>query len=243
MTRKLAHAVLAAALAVLPAGCTAYKNKFESSTYDYGSRKPNDPKMLGARMYGSKTADPRQHDNRWVEYSSLLSNEVSRVNGVAGAIVMLTDKNAYAGIMLDWTGVGTIKNGGDRRIDQDMGGFGEGVYNFDTGSPYWNGSQAATPYNSYFTVNDHHELSEELKQTIAGRIRGLAPRVEEVHISANMDFVNELNEYAKEAWAGRSLAPWIDAFNTLVKHQFAGGKTMPTPLRELRARKAARGAQ
>jgi len=191
--------------------------------------------MLGGPKYGSTTADPRQHDNRWVEYSSLLSREVSRINGVAGAIVMLTDKNAYVGIMLDWTGVGTVKNGGDSRTDQDMGGSGDGVYNNDTGSPYWDGRQVATPYNSYFTVNDHHDLSEELKQTIAGVVRGLAPRVEEVHISANMEFVNELNEYAKEAWAGRPLTPWIDAFNTLVKHQFAGGKTPPVPLAELKA--------
>jgi len=240
MARRLAHAVLAAALAVLPAGCTAYKNKFESSTYDYGSRKAGEPKMSGARMYGSKTADPRQHDNRWVEYSSLLSNEVSRVNGVAGAIVMLTDRNAYVGVMLDWTGVGTVKDGGDRRTDQNMGGSGEGVYNYDTGSPYWNGSQVATPYNSYFTVNDVGDLSEELKQTIAARIRALAPKIEEVHISANMDFVNELTEYAKEAWARKSLTPWIDAFNTLVKHQFAGGKTPPTPLAELKAARAGR---
>lgn len=236
MSRKLAHAVLAAALAVLPAGCTAYKNKFESSTYDYGSRKAGDPKMSGERLYGSTTGDPHQHDNRWVEYSSMLSNEVSRINGVAGAIVMLTDRNAYVGILLDWTGVGTVKDGGDRRTDQDMGGSGAGVYNNNTGSPYWDGRETATPYNSYFTVNDIGNLSEELKQTIASRVRALAPTVEEVHISANREFVNELTEYAREAWGGRPLSPWIEAFNTLVKHQFAGGDTLPTPLAQLKAR-------
>lgn len=238
MRHKFAYAVLAAALAVLPAGCTAYKNKYESSTYDYGTRKPNDPKMQGPRMFGSQTGDPNQHVNRRVEYSSLLSREVSRINGIAGAIVMLTEKNAYAGIMLDWTATGTIKNGGTSRIDQSFGGSGDGVYNNDTGSPYWDNSRMATPYNSYFTVNDPDALSDELKQTIAKRIRGLAPYVQEVHISANMDFVNDLNDYAKEAWGGRSLAPWIDAFNTLVQHQFAGGKTMPTPLRELKERQS-----
>lgn len=237
--RRWLHICLCLTLTAALAGCSAYERKMQNSSYDYGSRLPGDPKALGGRMYGSTTGNPNQHDNKWFEYSSLVSREVSRLDGVSAAIVMLTDKNAYVGLMLDWSAVGTINSGGDQRKDQNMGGMGDGVYDNDTGSPYWNGSQLATPYNSYFTVNDHQDLSTELKQTVAARVRGLAPRVQEVHISANMDFVNELNEYTKEAWGGRPLEPWIEEFNVLVKHQFAGGKIMPQPLRILKAQRAA----
>jgi len=224
----------------LLSGCN-YKRHLQDSQYDYGSRQRNDPKMLGPKLYGSVTGNPRQHDNRYVEYSSTLTNEVSNLKGVASGIVMLTDKNAYVALMLNRTAVGTQSRGpgdrGDRgdRDDQNNGGMNEGVYNVDNGSPFGDGRKLASPYNGYFTYNDHTELSEELKQTVAAKVRYLAPRVQEVHISANMDFVNEINEYAKEAWAGRSLSAWLEPFNILVRHQFAGGKMMPIPLEVIKA--------
>jgi hypothetical protein len=71
-----------------------------------------------------------------------------------------------------------------------------------------------------------------IKQTVAVKVRELAPAVQEVHISANMDFVNELNEYAKQAWMNHSLTPWLQDFNTLVKYQFAGGNIMPQQIKD-----------
>ncbi|WP_240546501.1 hypothetical protein [Paenibacillus artemisiicola] len=218
----------AAALCLAVIGGCNYQRYVQNSTYDYGSQNKGDPKMLGSRMYGSMSSMPGQHDNAWFEYSSLLSNDVSNINGVAGALVMLTDKNAYVGITTDWTATHTHRAGGKR--EQDNTGSTEGVYNNDTGSPYWNNQRIATPYNSYFTVNDHNQLSGELKQTIAIHIRKLAPEVQEVHISANKEFNNHLVQYAQEAWAGRSLKPWLASFNQLVKHQFAGGNDVPAPL-------------
>jgi len=235
IVRSLALIALAA---VVASGCASYERKVQDSDYDYGARQANDPKMLSSRNYGSTTGNPNQHDNQWVEYSSLLTNEVSGLNGVSSGLVFLTEKNAYVALMLDWTAVGTKTRGGGSMKEQNNGGMNEGVYDNDTGSPYWNNRQLATPYNSYYTVNDHNALSPELKQRIASRVRGLAPRVQEVHISANMDFVNEMTEYAKEAWGGSSLTPWVEPFNILVKHQFAGGQTMPLPLSDIKAQYA-----
>ena len=234
-TSMIRSLVLIAIVAVMASGCASYERKVQDSDYDYGARQSNDPKMLGSRNYGSTTGNPNQHDNQWVEYSSMLTNEVSGLNGVSSGLVFLTEKNAYVALMLDWTAVGTKTRGGGYMKEQNNGGMGEGVYDNDTGRPYWNNRQLATPYNSYYTVNDHNMLSPELKQRIASRIRGLAPRVQEVHISANMDFVNEMTEYAKEAWGGSSLTPWVEPFNILVKHQFAGGKIMPQSLQSIKA--------
>jgi hypothetical protein len=214
---------------VVMSGCN-YERYVQNSTYDYGSKNKGDPKMLGSRMYGTVSGVAGQHDNAWFEYSSLISNDVSSINGVAGALVMLTDKNAYVGITTDWTATGTMKSGGRATREQDNSGSTQGVYNNDTGSPYWNNQRIATPYNSYFTINDHNQISSELKQTIAIHVRKLAPSVQEVHISANKEFNNHLIQYAQEAWAGHSLMPWLPSFNKLVKHQFVGGDDVPAPL-------------
>ncbi|WP_054023101.1 YhcN/YlaJ family sporulation lipoprotein [Bacillus sp. FJAT-28004] len=227
MVKQIAALLLSAVMITTVAGC-AYEKHAQQSDTDYGSRQANDPKMLGGRAYGPTTNNANQHDNSFFEYSSVISRKVSNLNGVASAIVMLTDKNAYVGLMLDWTAVGTRNSGG--KSEQDNTGTNEGVYNHDTGSPYGNSRMLVSPYNSYFSVNDINDLSDELKQTVALRVRELAPAVQEVHISANMEFVNYFNDFAKEAWGGRSLMPLIDKFNTVVKYHFAGGKDMPPPI-------------
>ncbi|OBZ13655.1 MULTISPECIES: YhcN/YlaJ family sporulation lipoprotein [Bacillales] len=227
MLKRMAALMLSAIVLSTAAGCN-YKEFAQNSDTDYGSRQVNDPKMLGGKSYGPTSNNPHQHDNAFFEYSSVISRKVSDLNGVASAIVMLTDKNAYVALMLDWTAVGTRNHGG--KTEQDNTGTNEGVYNHDTGSPYGNSRVLVSPYNSYFSVNDINDLSDELKQTVALRVRELAPTVQEVHISANMEFVNYFNEFAKEAWGGRSLMPWVDSFNKIVKYHFAGGKEMPAPI-------------
>lgn len=223
----MAALLLSAFVLSATAGCN-YEQLAQNSDTDYGSRQANDPKMLGGKSYGPMSNNPHQHDNAFFEYSSMISRKVTDLNGIASAIVMLTDKNAYVGLMTDWTAVGTRNSGG--KSEQDNTGTNDGVYNHDTGSPYGNSRTLVSPYNSYFSVNDINNLSDELKQTVALRVRELAPTVQEVHISANMEFVNYFNEFAKEAWGGRPLMPWIDQFNTVVKYHFAGGKEMPKPI-------------
>lgn len=228
MIKRMALILLTvAALIGSITGCN-YEQLVQQSDYDYGSRKPGDPKTIGAKAYGAITNNKHQHQNSFFEYSSMLSRKVTSLNGIASSIVMLTDKNAYVAILLDWTAVGTKTSGGTN--EQNNTGTNSGVYNADNGSPYSNPRVLVSPYNSMFTVNDHHNLSHELKQTVAKLIRENVPTVQEVHISANMEFVNYFNEFAKEAWGGRSLTPWIDPFNTVVQYHFDGGMLMPEPI-------------
>lgn len=207
-----------------------YYNK--SSGYDYGSRGRSDPKVRQMRAYGAYTADPRQHDNRYFEYSGALSRSVSSLPGVYTALVFLTDRNAYVGIMTDWSAGGTKAHGGVRTREQNNAGTMEGVYNVDTGSSQWDLRNIATPYNSYFTHKDVSDLSSKLRQTIAAEIRRQHPRIAEVHISANREYVNQSLEFAKEAWAGRPLDRLTPDFNRLVNYVFGRGHEIPLPLYE-----------
>ncbi|WP_206424254.1 hypothetical protein [Cohnella candidum] len=223
-------------VSVVIAGCLAACNYTgyykKSSGYDYGSRDGDDPKVNQIRSYGAYSADLQQHDNRYFEYSGALSRQVSSLPGVYTAYVFLTDRNAYVGILTDWSAGGTQARGGRSMREQENSGTMEGVYNVDTGSSQWDNRHAATPYNSYFTHKDVSDLSSKLKQTIADEIRRSAPGVTEVHISANGEYVNQLVEFAKEAWAGRPLAPLTADFNRLVQYMFALGKDIPLPLYE-----------
>jgi hypothetical protein len=207
-----------------------YKSYFQKSSHDYSSRTAGDPKMIHVRSYGSYTADPKQHDNRYFEYSSAISNEVAALPGINTALVFLTDKNAYVAILTDWTATGTRARGGPQTREQDNTGTTEGVYNVSNGSPHWDNRQVATPYNSYFTHKDYVDLSTELRQVIGDRVRKSFPRAQEVHISANREFVNQSLEYAKVAWLKKPLAPLTSNFNALVKYTFGMGNEVPLPI-------------
>ncbi|MGN7455992.1 hypothetical protein ACTHPH_14375 [Paenibacillus pasadenensis] len=231
----LLHSLLV--LSIAASGC-GYKQLVQDSDQNYGTRQKNDPKAYGSKMYGKSGSTPGQHDNRFMEYSAHLSREVTGLNGVAQGIVMLTDRNAYVGIVLDWTATQPVKSGSKIMREQDNGGWMEGVYDNKTGSDTWTNRQLVTPYNSYFSVNDHNELSSKLKQTIAIRVRKLAPSVQEVHITANRDVVNQFVEYARESWGGRDLNRYVKPFNVLVQKHFAGGAAMPVPLNLIKERAA-----
>jgi hypothetical protein len=207
-----------------------YKSYFQKSSSDYSSRTAGDPKMMRVRSYGSLTADPKQHDNRYFEYSSAISNEVASLPGINTALVFLTDKNAYVAILTDWTATGTKARGGAKTYEQDNTGTTEGVYNVSNGSPHWDNRQVATPYNSYFTHKDYVDLSTELRQVIGDRVRKSFPRAQEVHISANREFVNQSLEFAKAAWLKKSLDPLTADFNALVRYTFGLGNKVPLPI-------------
>ncbi|RKP50125.1 hypothetical protein D7Z26_20175 [Cohnella endophytica] len=214
---------------VLLSACN-YKSYFQKSHNDYASRSANDPKMTHIRSYGFTSADPKQHENRYFEYSSKLSNKVASLPGINSALVFLTDKNAYVGIMTDWTATGTEARGGVRTHEQDNSGTTEGVYNVSNGSSKWDNRQVATPYNSFFTHKDYTDLSSELRQVIGDTVRGATPRAQEVHISANREFLNQAIEFAKAAWLKKPLAPLTDDFNTLVQYTFGKSEKVPLPL-------------
>ncbi|WP_127532687.1 hypothetical protein [Paenibacillus kobensis] len=225
--------VLLLGISVVSSGCSSYKYEphgYKSNTYS--TRNAGQPRELDKRQFGTLSVGQGNHDNQYFEYSSQISKEISKIDGISYANVMLTDRNAYVGLVFHGTAIRT-KSGGRDKQEQNVGGANEGVYNHTTGSPYWDGRELATPYGSAFTVNDHNEIPDGLKQAVALRVRKLAPRVKEVHISANREFVNRLLEYAKKSWMNESLEPYLEDFNALVAHQFAGSDKRPASIRHI----------
>ncbi|WP_256758764.1 YhcN/YlaJ family sporulation lipoprotein [Cohnella sp. WQ 127256] len=227
LARRSYVLIVAALMLGLLTGCN-YKTYFQNSNQDYGSRKSNDPKMMQVRSYGNTSSNPNQHDNRYFEYSSAISNKVAALPGINSAIVFLTDKNAYVAILTDWSATGTGARGGPRSNEQSHIGYSAGVNNVSNvnkANPH-----AVKPYNSLFTHKDYGDLSTELRQVIGTTVRRDFPRAQEVHISANREFNNQAFEFAKASWLKKSLAPITPQFNALVKYTFGTGNTIPLPL-------------
>ncbi|MFC5699716.1 YhcN/YlaJ family sporulation lipoprotein [Cohnella faecalis] len=212
-------------------GCN-YTAHFQKSNQDYASRAKNDPKTFQSRSYAPLSSDPEQHKNKYFEYSSVVSRKVDSLPGINTAMVFLTDKNAYVGILTDASATGTRAHGGKEVREQVNSGTMEGVYNVDNGSSKWDNRQLANHYNSYFTHRDVADLSTELRQVIGETVRNAHPRVNQVYISANREYVNQLVEFAKASWGRKPLTPLTNDFNTLVSYVFGLGNEVPLPLYE-----------
>ena len=196
-----------------------YKERFDSSESNLGQRNEQDQHMQsGPLPYGYTRKTTNHHDNKKMEISQVTSTEIGRMDGIAAAHVMITDLNAYVGVMLDDSATGTAARG--NLNDTDNTGEQEGLYDARDGSPYADYRKIALDRNSYFNYPDPDDISSRLKLKIALKVRELNPQVQEVFITSNRNFVNELNGYAIEYWSDRSLDSYVEEFNRKVKHYF-----------------------
>ncbi|WP_068604345.1 YhcN/YlaJ family sporulation lipoprotein [Paenibacillus swuensis] len=202
-----------------------YMDKKKIETY-------SDP---GSQSYGTLVYDPKQHDNKRFEYSGKISQEVASMDGVSGAIVMLTERNAYVAVIIDDSGLDIRGDGAVKNLTP-MGSTHAAKENQ---AQNWHGRKVITDSNSYYSVENPNNLAKEFKQKIANKVRALSPHVLEVHISANHDYVNTMAEYAKEGWLGHDTKPLVKNFNKTAKYYFLelpnreSTKGKSTPLNEL----------
>lgn len=226
MMRKLsvAFTLWLAVILLAITGCSSeierYSKKLDSS--DYGSlqaRKTQNEQMI---TFGTNHIDINQHVNHTVLYSKELSRAITSIGGVGDARVFLTDKNAYVALVLDSTGRNFAKSKNATKQDTS------------TQTPLAPNTITDNPFRSYVTVNDSSQLTDRFKQTVADKVFELAPTVEEVHTSANLDFMFYMDEFAQVAWGNEPLDTYLKQFNILVQHQFANGSVMPTSLKYYR---------
>lgn len=217
-TKPMSKVILVLVLLLVSLSITAcnYRKEFEKSEYDYGSQTKEFSKE--PRMYGLMMKGKRNHENHTLNFSQKLSESVNNISGVSSSIVMLTDLNAYVAIVIDSSASGT-KGVGIKPETNNIGNT-RGMYNPYTGNQYMDPNKLVDDTNSYFTVYDHEDLSTEFKQKIAMVIRKQKPDVREVHISANREFINQMNVFAQDAKNGHSLKGYVDLFNQLAIHNF-----------------------
>lgn len=201
-------------------GCQSVETKkFQASQSDYGSRSlPKDKHISDNRLYGPTNQGGLNHENKKLRYSKELSTAVSDMTGIYVGIVMLTDKNAYASIIFDNSATGLkARNSPD---ENDSRGTTRGMYDVHTGNQTAKPNQIATGINNYLTENNPDNLSSKLKQAIAITLRNENPQIEEVYITANREFINQMNVYYSESALGVDLDHYLPDFNKLVEQHF-----------------------
>lgn len=221
--RKLVLTTILLCIPLILQGCTrgeyggSYK-QHSQSTYDYGSHTAGDDKPVeGPRAYGKLIKGSNNHDNTQYRYSKETSYLIGDLPGVSQAYVFLTDRNAYVGLLLDNTGAG-LHSGLD--VKDNIEGYinHPKANNVNPKDP----RRLAIGYENPQTVQDHHLLSHEFKQTVAVNIRKKHPELLEIYISANQDYVNTLSELSRETngKADENSAN-LRQFNALVLKEFS----------------------
>lgn len=212
----------------LVTGCSSdlerYSKPLRSS--DYGSLKAKKAEQSQLKALNVQEPDITSSNTGSTSYSSMLAKHVSSIPGVGDARVFTVDEHAYVALVLDYTGQGMLKSkqSGEREIKTNETPL--------TAQP----SIHNNPFRFFITVNDNSQLSERFIRIVSEAIQAKQPSIQQVHISANKDFMYYMDEFAQVAWAGESLEPYAEQFNTLISHQFYGGKVMPTSLKYYRNR-------
>lgn len=218
MKKRFAKTALTLFLTLLMCSCS-YVKQFQDSNSDYGSIKARNQGKDSTRSYGLSEADsPAGHHNERIFLSEEAMYAIDKIQGVAAAVVVISDKNAYVGVITDNSSTGTYSEG--NISDVNNAGTSDGEYNTHTGSPYAPPRQLATKTNNYFTVPGKEKLASKLLNNIAVQVRDMHPHILQVYISSNFDYVNALNELALDYWQGNPLDNRLQAFNDMVQQLF-----------------------
>jgi len=205
---------------IVVSGCqSTYTKKFQASNSDYGSRTEEKAELIkDDPLYGPTIHGGNNHQNKELFYSQELSTVLSEMPGIFRGIVMHTDKNAYAAIIYDNSATGLKGRG--TPDESDHTGTTRGMYDTHTGNQTADPNKIATGINSYYTENRPENLSNVLKQQIALTLRNKNPHIYEVYITANREFINQMNVYYIESARGVDLNGYLADFNKLVTQHF-----------------------
>lgn len=229
MHKHLLRTIIALTMGTLVLTASGCYNQFgdNRSSTNYGSTRDDlSPEQNKGYSPGASTRSVESHDNTKLEFSQSISREVEALNGVNSAIVMLTDRNIYCAIMIDGTAAGTTGGSGKRK-ETNNSGTSLGRYNPFTFNQYADPNDLATGINNYETVEDPDGLSRNFTGTIADTIRRSAPAGRNIYVTANRDFINQLNSYAQESWSGRPLDTYVDEFNRSAELLFNNSTSQP----------------
>ncbi|WNS43403.1 YhcN/YlaJ family sporulation lipoprotein [Paenibacillus sp. MMS20-IR301] len=82
------------------------------------------------------------------------------------------------------------------------------------------GIRSVTPDNGTQVIRDNDTLTQDLKDKIADQVKKSNPDIKNVYVSANPDFVERADYYAREFRAGHPLKGFANEFRTMVERIF-----------------------
>ncbi|WP_338540507.1 YhcN/YlaJ family sporulation lipoprotein [Paenibacillus tundrae] len=145
-----------------------------------------------------------------------------RVHGGDGTMSPYTTSGIAPGLN---TGVATDRGhmGNDRGLYGTMGtgavGMMRGLTDSGKARTMDNGHYGAKSEGQRVDSSDDN-TPEEIKGKIAAKIKQFAPNVENVYVSANPEFVEHTESYAKDIRNGKPISGMIDTFSSMVERIF-----------------------
>ncbi|MFD2117960.1 YhcN/YlaJ family sporulation lipoprotein [Paenibacillus yanchengensis] len=132
------------------------------------------------------------HKNYRMEMSKEIADKIVKDAKVNSAYVMLTDNNAYVAVMMDENNNNTAMNKND--------------------------NNAAMNKNNNNAAKD--SISDEVKQKVTKVVKKEQPKIENVYVSTNPDFVGRMQGYMNDVAAGNPITGFISEFNEMVDRVF-----------------------
>lgn len=163
---------------------------------------------------------PEQHVMTNLAFNQRLTNVVSSMDGIHAGFVMVANQRAYVAIILDATANGG--RSGDRkqmaRKLPPVPGTDQVIQDQEKIRASVKPGDVATPMNTKRAVGD---VAKELKLAIAQKIGGIDRSIQEVYVSSNRAFINQLGRYMVKSLKGQSLRPHVKEFERSVQKVLA----------------------
>ncbi|QUW22064.1 YhcN/YlaJ family sporulation lipoprotein [Sporosarcina sp. Marseille-Q4063] len=162
------------------------------------------------------TEDNANNDNNNgdtnLEVAQDAADRITELDGVESATVIVTDQNAYAAVVLD--GDTTDESGNNDNND-------------DTASNENNDTDTGTDTDTDTDTNNdnaNQELSSDLENKIAEKVKEANDNIENVYVSLNPDFVDRMTDYADKIDQGEPVEGFFEEFSEAVQRVFPDAK-------------------
>ncbi|MDA8354390.1 MAG: YhcN/YlaJ family sporulation lipoprotein [Firmicutes bacterium] len=171
-------AVLAAIGLVLTAGCATQQKGGQQGQGQQGQNNTqqvrNQDNRMGMERVREGGENVRQQTGQQMRVADKVADSVTRLDSIDSATVMVTDGNAYVGVVMD----------------KDYDG----------------------------------ELTSTIKNRVSKRVRKADNSIDQVFVSANPDFVSQLQDYAQDIQSGRPVSGLMKQFTDLVERTFPAAR-------------------
>ncbi|MCY9669571.1 YhcN/YlaJ family sporulation lipoprotein [Paenibacillus alginolyticus] len=84
-----------------------------------------------------------------------------------------------------------------------------------------------TQRNAYVAAvldDGQSQLSREIEDQIASKVRETDPTIQNVYVSTNPDFIDRINAYVRDVQEGRPVAGFVEEFNEMVQRIFPNAR-------------------
>ncbi|WII38878.1 YhcN/YlaJ family sporulation lipoprotein [Paenibacillus thiaminolyticus] len=177
-----------------------------------------------SRLHGYGTGT---HSMTNMHMNKKIADKIARMKGVKSANVMLTNNNAYVAVSTD----GHMKTKGTAKGTHHLKT--KATHHRGTGAKSLSSKGGTGNLNARSKTHAHNigttgDVSEDLKKRIAEIVKKDAPQCNQVYVSANPDFVQQMNQFMKSSAAGHPLTGFSSQFQDMVHRIFPtqeAGKT------------------